>query len=132
MNEKIQAYIPPKGADMVLRISRDGENISESIAHSLYDRYFEEATQRDETPRAFIPNYAYVFDNGIVFRLYDPEEGPDAKVIEVMADPDHASDRAKVMCELPDVLRKAGVANERALELVGKTIQDKIVQSHIG
>lgn len=116
MNEEVQAYRPTKGANLAMRISREGENISEEIAYKLYDMYFGEATARNEQPEEFTPNFAYVLENGIVFRLFDPGEKAGQKVIEVMADPEHPYDPEIILDNLSDVLREAGVENDRALE----------------
>jgi hypothetical protein len=116
MNEEIQSYKPASGADLAMRISREGENISEEIAYKLYDMYFGEATARNEQPDEFTPNFAYVLENGIVFRLFDPGEEAGQKVIEVMADPEHPYDPEMILGNLSEVLREAGVENARALE----------------
>lgn len=109
-----------------MRVSDEGQNLSESIAHKLYDQYFQEAINRNETPEEFTVNYAYVLDNGLVFRLFDGGEGPGNMVLEFAADPDSERKKEEILGQIPEFLRDYGIENERALAQLVTTIETGI------
>ena len=133
-DEKIQSYKPISAAegsaDLVVRISHQGNNQSESIAHAMYDLYFLEMTQKNEVPDEFTPNYVYMLNNGVGFRLFDDGSGPEKLVIEFGTDPDHPQDKQTLLNQIPDILRGAGVENERALATLTTTINTPARTGH--
>jgi hypothetical protein len=117
-------YWPKDGADLVLKILEDGDNVCSRIAHQLHEIAVHQCQQSAKEPMVFSPNLVYEFGNGLVFRLFDDEDGNDNEVLEFLV-PDYPEKQRKttVLLEIPTLLRQAGFEDEGTLVWVREVIR---------
>lgn len=108
MAYSIEIYRPKEGADIVIRVRRDGINCSAEVGYDLHWIADGELSQ----PRSeFLYNHADFFATGLVFRVFRDDEC-ESSVLEfatIKSEALSADDRKKALDSIPGLLRRVGV-----------------------
>ena len=116
----IITFPPEEGTDIAIKILDNNNNVCSDVAYAIYEQYAQECAREQRTKVIFAPDRAFQFSNGLVFGLFNGNQG---LTIDFYVPPESGVDKRTALLTLPALLRNTGINDEGALNRLQSVIE---------